>query len=145
MLYASPLACRYRSKRVLRAIIYLTNPTYFAILRAMKDPKTLLQAVQYFSDEQACIDAVAAMRWLLDTGRLGRHGALGTDTFGGDVGIDETFEVSTLLFHERRISLEVLANLERLPATGAWILVGGPINRRGSGSPASVFALIPPG
>ena len=27
-------------------------------------PKTLLEAIQYFSDEQICIDAVAAMRWL---------------------------------------------------------------------------------
>jgi transposase-like protein len=26
-------------------------------------PKTLLEAIQYFSDEQVCIDAVAAMRW----------------------------------------------------------------------------------
>jgi kynurenine formamidase len=87
--------------------------------------------------------SVEAMRWLLDTGRLARRGALGSDTFGADVGIDETFTVSTLLFHERRISLEVMANLERLPATGARILVGGPINRRGSGSPASIYALIP--
>src|SRR5277367_1829212 len=29
----------------------------------MKEPKTLQQAIQYFSDEQVCIDAVAAMRW----------------------------------------------------------------------------------
>lgn len=29
----------------------------------METPKTLLQAVQYFTDEQLCIDAVAAMRW----------------------------------------------------------------------------------
>ncbi len=29
----------------------------------MKAPKTLLQAVQYFADEQTCIDAVASMRW----------------------------------------------------------------------------------
>jgi len=88
--------------------------------------------------------SIEAMHWLLDTGRLGERGSLGTDTFGADVGIDETFTVSTLLFHERRISLEVLANLEKLPTRGAWILVGGPINRRGSGSPASIFALIPP-
>jgi transposase-like protein len=30
----------------------------------MDSPKTLQQAIQYFSDEQVCIDAVAAMRWL---------------------------------------------------------------------------------
>lgn len=29
----------------------------------MEAPKTLQQAIQYFSDEQTCIDAVAAMRW----------------------------------------------------------------------------------
>jgi transposase-like protein len=29
----------------------------------MESPKTLLEAIQYFSDEQVCIDAVAAMRW----------------------------------------------------------------------------------
>ena len=30
----------------------------------MDSPKTLQQAIQYFSDEQTCIDAVSAMRWL---------------------------------------------------------------------------------
>jgi transposase-like protein len=29
----------------------------------MESPKTLQQAIQWFSDEQVCIDAVAAMRW----------------------------------------------------------------------------------
>jgi transposase-like protein len=29
----------------------------------MEAPKTLQQAIQYFSDEQVCIDAVAEMRW----------------------------------------------------------------------------------
>ncbi len=29
----------------------------------MKSPNTLLEAIQYFSDEQVCIDAVAMMRW----------------------------------------------------------------------------------
>lgn len=30
---------------------------------ASDNPKTLQQAIQYFSDEQICIDAVAMMRW----------------------------------------------------------------------------------
>jgi transposase-like protein len=30
---------------------------------AIETPKTLQQAIQYFSDEQVCIDAVALMRW----------------------------------------------------------------------------------
>lgn len=87
--------------------------------------------------------SVEAVRWLIDTGRLGERGAIGTDTFGPDVGVDDTHRVSKLLYQRRRISFEVLANLGRLPTTGAWLLAGGPINRRGSGSPASVFALLP--
>lgn len=89
--------------------------------------------------------SIEAARWLVNTGRLGKRGALGTDTFGPDVGIDETYAVSTLLYHRHRISLENLANLKQLPATGARVLVGGPINRRGSGSTATIYALVPPG
>ena len=29
----------------------------------MANPKSLIEAIQYFSDEQVCIDTVAAMRW----------------------------------------------------------------------------------
>lgn len=87
---------------------------------------------------------LAAARWLVNTGRLGRRGALGSDTFGPDQGIDDTYAVSSLLYHEHRISLESMANLAALPTTGAWVLVGGPRNRNGSGSPATIFGLIPP-
>src|SRR5437899_6075791 len=31
--------------------------------RKAQQPKTLQDAIRYFSDEQVCIDAVAAMRW----------------------------------------------------------------------------------
>jgi len=30
----------------------------------MESPNTLLEAIQYFSDEQVCIDTVASMRWM---------------------------------------------------------------------------------
>ncbi|MGW4737592.1 cyclase family protein [Nocardia xishanensis] len=87
--------------------------------------------------------AVETVEWLLNTGRLGRRGALGIDTFGPDLGSDDSYAVSKLLYREHRISLECLANLGELPATDAWILVGGPLYRGGSGSPATIFALLP--
>ncbi|GAA0809795.1 cyclase family protein [Spirilliplanes yamanashiensis] len=87
--------------------------------------------------------SVAAVRWLLDTGRLGRQGALGTDTFGPDPGADPTYAVSRLLYGEHRITLENLAHLDRMPPAGAWVLAGGVRNRGGSGSPATVYGLIP--
>jgi kynurenine formamidase len=86
-----------------------------------------------------------AAEWLVETGKLGRRGSLGTDTFGADVGIDDTYAVTTLLFHEHRISLENMANLAALPTKGAWVLVGGPRNKNGSGSPGTIFGVIPPG
>ncbi|MCK9927065.1 cyclase family protein [Frankia sp. Mgl5] len=87
---------------------------------------------------------LAAVRWLIETGRLGRRGALGSDTFGPDPGSDDTYAVSRALYREHRVSLENLANLEALPPTGAWVLAGGAVNRAGSGSAATVFGLIPP-
>ncbi|MEU7630653.1 cyclase family protein [Nocardia sp. NPDC049220] len=87
--------------------------------------------------------AVDTVKWLLDTGRLGRRGALGIDTFGPDLGSDDTYTVSKLLYHDHRISLECLADLAALPDTGAWILVGGPLYRGGSGSPATIFGILP--
>ncbi|OZC45802.1 cyclase [Rhodococcus sp. RS1C4] len=87
--------------------------------------------------------SVDAVQWLIDTGRLAERGALGTDTFGPDLGNDDTYPVSVKLYDRHRISLENLRNLEQLPTTGAYVLVGGPINRAGSGSPATIFGLVP--
>ena len=85
-----------------------------------------------------------AAEWLVDHGKLGTRGSLGTDTFGADLGIDETFAVTTLLFDRHRISLENMANLAALPTTGAWVLVGGPRNAAGSGSTATIYGVLPP-
>jgi len=87
--------------------------------------------------------SIHAVRWLIDQGVLGRRGALGTDTFGPDPGTDEHFRESSLCFHRHRIDLENLTNVGQLPATGAWIVVGGPRNEDGSGSPATIYGLVP--
>ena len=83
--------------------------------------------------------------WLIETRRLDERGALGTDTFGPDRGVDDTYGVSVALYDRRRISLESLANLGALPRTGAWVLVGGPRHAAGSGSTATIFGVLPPG
>lgn len=88
---------------------------------------------------------VDAVRWLIETGRLGRRGGTGTDTFGPDPGVDPTYAASRLVHREHRLSLEVLANLAALPETGAWILCGGQIVRGGTGSPGLIYGVLPPG
>ena len=83
----------------------------------------------------------------LDAARLllyERHAAgLGTDAPGVEPGSNSAFTVNKLVLERRRIVLESLTNLDRLPPTGAtlviWVLrlVGG------TGSPASVLAFVP--
>ena len=87
--------------------------------------------------------SLAAVRWLIDHDILGRQGALGTDTFGPDPGTDEEFQESSLVLHRHRLTLENLTGLGQLPPRGAWVVVGGPRNRNGSGSPATILGLVP--
>src|SRR5262245_56291578 len=68
--------------------------------------------------------SLPAVHWLIDHGILGDRGALGTDTFGPDPGTDENFRESSAVFHRHRIDLENLTNLDALPPSGAWIVVG---------------------
>jgi kynurenine formamidase len=87
--------------------------------------------------------AKAAVKWLIDHGVLGRRGALGTDTFGPDPGSDPLFLETWLTLRRHRFTLENLTNLSEVPALGAWIVIGGPRNDRGSGAPSSIIGLIP--
>jgi len=81
-----------------------------------------------------------AVRWLIDERGIG---ALGTDTMGVDPGADATFSTNRLLLGGRRMHLENLCGLDRLPPAGGWIIVAGVRISGGSGSPATVFGLIP--
>ena len=83
----------------------------------------------------------------LDTARflLEQRGiaGLGIDTHGVDPGRDSSFAVSKLLLQQPRIVLANLDGLDQLPPTGTTLVIGILRLRGGSGSPASVIALIP--
>jgi kynurenine formamidase len=87
--------------------------------------------------------SAGAVRWLIATSVLARRGALGTDTFGPDPTSDAAFTESFLTLNRHRFTLENLTNLGAMPATGGWIVIGGPRNRQGSGAPSTVFGLVP--
>jgi kynurenine formamidase len=82
----------------------------------------------------------AAVRWLIDQRGIG---ALGTDTMGVDPGADATFSANRLLLRGRRMHLENLCGLAQMPPAGGWIIVAGIRISGGSGSPATVFGLVP--
>jgi len=84
-----------------------------------------------------------AVRWLIRTGVLAKTGALGTDTFGPDPSSDEAFLPTSLTLRRHRLTIENMTNLDALPPTGAYVVLGSPRNRNGSGAPGTVFGLIP--
>jgi kynurenine formamidase len=84
-----------------------------------------------------------AVRWLIQTHVLGETGALGTDTFGPDPSSDAAFVPTSLTLRRHRLTIENLRNLDALPPTGAWVVLGSPRNVNGSGAPGTVFGLVP--
>ena len=73
-----------------------------------------------------------------------RHAAgVGTDTLGVEPGNDSAFSVNKLTLEQGRIVVENLTNLERLPPTGATLVIGVLPLTEGTGSPAAVLAFIP--
>jgi kynurenine formamidase len=88
--------------------------------------------------------AADCARWLAEERPIV---GLGVETVGTDAGaaggFDPPFPCHSFLLGAGKCGLTQLANLARLPATGA-LLVAAPLKIvRGSGSPARVFALVP--
>jgi len=64
---------------------------------------------------------------------------------GAAGGFDPPFPVHSLLLGAGRLGLTQLANLDRLPATGALLVVAPLPLVGGTGSPSRVYALVPAG
>lgn len=69
--------------------------------------------------------------------------AIGVDTLSLDPGNSTDFAVHTSWLPGGRYGIENLANLDKLPAAGATIVVGAPKHARGTGGPARILALAP--
>ena len=85
-------------------------------------------------------------RWLAEESPVV---GVGVETVGTDAGaahsFDPPFPVHSFVLGAGKYGLTQLANLAKLPATGA-VLIAAPLKLvRGTGSPARVFALVPRG
>jgi kynurenine formamidase len=89
---------------------------------------------------------VEASRWLADERPIS---GFGVETVGIDAGaaggFDPPFPLHNFLLGAGRLGLTQLANLERLPLTGALIVVSPLKLVGGTGSPSRVFAFVPRG
>jgi kynurenine formamidase len=88
--------------------------------------------------------AADCARWLAEERPIVGVGVetVGTDA-GAAGGFDPPFPCHSYLLGAGRYGLTQLANLARLPATGALLVVAPLKIVRGSGSPTRVFALVP--
>lgn len=68
--------------------------------------------------------------------------AIGLDTASLDIGPSTDFPTHVSWLPSGRYGIENLANLERLPAAGAVVVVGAPTFEGGSGGPSRVLAFL---
>lgn len=81
-----------------------------------------------------------AARWLLKNRNIL---AVGLDTPSIDYGQSNLFETHQILFKKNIPAFENVANLEKLPATGATVIALPMKIKGGSGAPLRIVALVP--
>jgi kynurenine formamidase len=86
------------------------------------------------------IDSSAA-RWLAAERRVR---SVGIDTPSIDYGQSQTFDTHQILMGENIPAFENVAGLDRLPATGAFVVALPMKIKGGSGGPLRIVALVPP-
>ena len=83
-----------------------------------------------------------AARWLVNNRTID---AIGLDTPSIDYGQSTNFESHQILNGQNIPILENVANLDRLPPTGAWVIALPMKIRGGSGGPVRIVARLPEG
>jgi kynurenine formamidase len=84
--------------------------------------------------------AKATTLWLVDQRQIA---GVGIDTHGVDPGLDTSYATNTEMAKTHKIAIECMAHLDRLPPTGATLVLGPLALQHGSGSPLSIMALVP--
>ena len=81
---------------------------------------------------------IEATQMLLET----QAGSLAVDTLSLDHGPSADFATHYAWLPQGRFGIENLANLDRVPAAGATLIVGAPKHKGGTGGPARIFAMV---
>ena len=80
----------------------------------------------------------AAQMLMEETGAM----SLAVDTLSLDHGISADFATHYAWLPTGRFGIENLANLDKVPASGATLVIGAPKHKGGTGGPARIFAMI---
>ena len=84
--------------------------------------------------------AGATSKWLVTDRQIA---GVGIDTHGVDPGSDTSYATNTEMANTHKIAIECMANLDKLPAKGATLVLAPLQLQNGSGSPMDILAFLP--
>lgn len=85
-----------------------------------------------------------ALKYLYEERKITASGHETTDTDPGIATSKNDYALETYLLGTDHYQIELLANLDQVPESGALVIVSFPKPKGGSGFPARVFAICPP-
>lgn len=87
--------------------------------------------------------SLEVLRYLYEHRKITASGHETTDTDPGLAISKNDYSLETYLLKQNRYQIELLTNLDKVPETGALVVVAFPKPKDGSGFPARVFAILP--
>ena len=88
--------------------------------------------------------SLPALKYLYEDRKITASGHETTDTDPGIATSKDDYSLETYVLKTDHYQIEMLANLDQVPETGALVVVSFPKPKGGSGFPARVFAICPP-
>ncbi len=87
--------------------------------------------------------SLPALKYLYEERKITASGHETTDTDPGSATTKNDYSLETYVLSTNHYQIELLANLDQVPETGAIVIVSFPKPKGGSGFPARVFAILP--
>jgi kynurenine formamidase len=88
--------------------------------------------------------SMPALKYLYEERKITASGHETTDTDPGIAASKDDATLETYILSTNHYQIELLANLDQVPESGALVVVSFPKPKGGSGFPARVFAICPP-
>ena len=83
------------------------------------------------------------LKYLYEDCKITASGHETTDTDPGIATSKDDYSLESYILHQNHFQIELLANLDKVPESGALVVVTFPNVKGGSGFPARVFAILP--
>jgi kynurenine formamidase len=87
--------------------------------------------------------SMKVLKYLYETRKITASGHETTDTDSGLATSEDDYTLETYVLSTNHYQIELLANLDKVPESGALVVAAFPKPKGGSGFPARVFAILP--